>query len=57
MQVFAHILGTNTVDEECTKRVKGLLGGMQQSMPDVFNLSVGTLGDLEKSKLAHAMQA
>jgi hypothetical protein len=57
VQVFTDIVGTSTVDDECMRRIRAILAGIQQSMPEIFNMAIGALSDSDKGKLSQFMHA
>jgi hypothetical protein len=57
MQVFTHIVGTSTVDDDCMRRIKAILAGIQQSMPEIFNMGIAALSDGDKAKLSQFMHS
>mmetsp|Transcript_3719 Transcript_3719/g.9358 ORF Transcript_3719/g.9358 Transcript_3719/m.9358 type:complete len:1094 (+) Transcript_3719:94-3375(+) len=57
LMVFGHIVGSESVDQEVTARIKALLQRMQSSMPDIFNGSVSQISQEHQGKLSALMQS
>uniref|UniRef100_A0A6U4TJI8 TOG domain-containing protein n=1 Tax=Hemiselmis andersenii TaxID=464988 RepID=A0A6U4TJI8_HEMAN len=57
IKVFAAVIGTPSVDEKVTSRIKELLNGMQQSLPELVNGTVAALAPESQAKLTGLMSA